>query len=101
MEPLPWATTTLFSISDTLTAYGLLIFAVIAGLVGLIVTYVQSPDGRRFVDEWKLKVRDWEASCRVLPSRVFRGCWDSAKEWCPYSPVLTHCERCQRKHGAG
>lgn len=53
---LPWATTTLFSISDTLTAYGLLILAVIAGLVALVITYVQSPEGRRFVDEWKLKV---------------------------------------------
>lgn len=33
-----------------------MIFAVIAGLVGLVVTYVQSPEGRRLVDEWKLKV---------------------------------------------
>ncbi len=53
---LPWATTTLFSISDTVQAYGLLMAVSAAGGVAALVSYVRSEKGHRWLDEWKLKV---------------------------------------------
>jgi general secretion pathway protein F/type IV pilus assembly protein PilC len=53
---LPWATTTLFSISDTVQEYGVLMALAAAGASFALGSYLQSDKGRRVLDEWKLKV---------------------------------------------
>ena len=53
---LPWATTTLFSISDTVQEYGVLMALAAAGAIFALGSYLQSDKGRRVLDEWKLKV---------------------------------------------
>ena len=53
---LPWATTTLFSISDTVQEYGVLMLLVAVGAATGLGSYLQSEKGRRALDEWKLKV---------------------------------------------
>lgn len=53
---LPWATTTLLGISDTIQEYGLFILAGAALVVAGIVSYLRSAEGQRRLDEWKLKV---------------------------------------------
>lgn len=53
---LPWATTTLLNISDAIQSYGILIVIVVALLAAALFSYLNSADGQRFLDEWKLKV---------------------------------------------
>jgi general secretion pathway protein F/type IV pilus assembly protein PilC len=53
---LPWATTTLLSISDMIQSYGLLILAGVALWIFVGASYLRSEKGKRFLDEWKLKV---------------------------------------------
>ena len=53
---LPWATTTLLGISDTLQNYGLLILVAIVGAIGGAFYYFQSVEGARNLDKWKLKI---------------------------------------------
>lgn len=53
---LPTATTTLFGMSDLAVSYGWLI-AIVLGLVTFgIWSWIQTEEGRRFLDIWKLKV---------------------------------------------
>jgi general secretion pathway protein F/type IV pilus assembly protein PilC len=53
---LPWATTTLLSISDAIQNQGLLIVAAIGGGIFGIVYYFRSEEGVKNLDRWKLKV---------------------------------------------
>ena len=53
---LPWATITLLGLSDQLQAYGGLIALGIGICVAALVHYLRSDGGKRFLDEWKLKV---------------------------------------------
>jgi general secretion pathway protein F/type IV pilus assembly protein PilC len=55
-EGLPWATTTLLAVSGFLQSYGIW---VVVGLGALAVwgrNFVQSAEGRRLVDSWRLKI---------------------------------------------
>lgn len=53
---LPWATTTLLSISDLIQQRGLLLLAVLGGVIFGIVYYVQTPEGSRNLDRLKLRL---------------------------------------------
>ncbi len=53
---LPWATTTLLGISDTIQNYGLMILVAIVGAIGGAIYYFQSTEGARNLDKWKLKI---------------------------------------------
>ena len=53
---LPWATTTLLSISDAIQNYGLLIRAAVVGAMVGTIAYFQSAEGARNMDKWKLKI---------------------------------------------
>ncbi|GDX90268.1 type IV pilus biogenesis protein PilC [Planctomycetia bacterium] len=53
---LPWATTTLLSISDLIQQRGLLLLAVLGGVIFGIVYYIQTPEGSRNLDRLKLRL---------------------------------------------
>lgn len=53
---LPAATVALLWLSDTLGSYGLFVLAAVAGLVSWLGKASQTPKGRLFVDQWKLKL---------------------------------------------
>jgi general secretion pathway protein F/type IV pilus assembly protein PilC len=53
---LPWATTTLLSISDLIQQRGLLLLAGLGGVVFGIVYYIRTPEGSRNLDRLKLRL---------------------------------------------
>jgi general secretion pathway protein F/type IV pilus assembly protein PilC len=53
---LPWATTTLLGISDSIQQHGFLMVLALAGAIGGLFYYLDTEDGRRNLDRWKLKV---------------------------------------------
>ncbi len=53
---LPWATTTLLAISETLQQWWLVILAVIVAAVAGLVAYLNTEEGSRNLDRFKLKV---------------------------------------------
>ncbi len=53
---LPWATTTLLSFSDMIQSYGLFFLVAIIAAVVAAVSWLQTEDGSRKLDEWKIKV---------------------------------------------
>jgi general secretion pathway protein F/type IV pilus assembly protein PilC len=53
---LPWATTTLLSISDSIQNYWAPMLVAAAAAVAAIFWYLQTDDGKRNLDRWKLKV---------------------------------------------
>jgi len=53
---LPWATTTLLSISDLIQKRGLLLLAGLGGVVFGIVYYIRTPEGSRNLDRLKLRL---------------------------------------------
>ena len=53
---LPWATTTLLSFSDMIQSYGLFFLVAIIAAVVAAISWLQTEDGSRKLDEWKIKV---------------------------------------------
>lgn len=53
---LPWATTTLLGISETLQEHGVLIFIAIAGTIAGVIAYFRSKEGARNLARWQLKI---------------------------------------------
>ena len=53
---LPWATTTLLSISDSLQKWWLVIIIAISAAIAGIIYYSGTEDGGRNMDRWKLKI---------------------------------------------
>ncbi len=53
---LPWATITLLGLSDWLQNYGALIVLGLGACVVISYNYLQSDDGKRALDVWKLKI---------------------------------------------
>jgi general secretion pathway protein F/type IV pilus assembly protein PilC len=53
---LPWATTTLLSISDSIQVYWAPMLVSIGAAIAGVTWHIQTDDGRRNLDRWKLKV---------------------------------------------
>ncbi|MGD9855635.1 MAG: type II secretion system F family protein [Planctomycetaceae bacterium] len=53
---LPGATIALLWLSDTLGRFGILIAAALGGAVYGVRRWVKTPDGRRFMDRWKIRL---------------------------------------------
>jgi len=53
---LPWATTTLLSISDLIQQRGLLLLAALGGVIFGIIYYIGTPEGSRNLDRLKLRL---------------------------------------------
>ena len=79
---LPWATTTLISISDLIGQHGLLVLAVVALAIGFAWRYTRTEAGREMLDYWRLRV--WGAGpiirslaiarfCRILGTLLYNG----------------------------
>ena len=79
---LPGATIVLLWLSDTLGRYGLLIAAALVAMIYGIRRWVQTPDGRRRLDAWKIRLPVFGAIylngsvsrfCRILGTLLRNG----------------------------
>jgi len=79
---LPWATTTLMSLSDLVRGYGLYILAILAAVIIVVMRMFQDEEGRRRLDRFRLQapgagkiIRSLALSrfCRILGTLLRNG----------------------------